>query len=171
MTPKYLVFLDVDGVFVTPRSNAVHELQHSHWTVFDPVAVHLMNWLHDTYPVRFVLMSTWKDGLDVNDKNLQAWVNASFRNSGFRGAFAENWKVREGGYPSFRLDGRALEVLQYLKDFGEFEVEDFLLFDDTPYQFNALLGKKRFVQTDANNGVLLKHVQHTKSLTGPWSKR
>ena len=55
---KYLVFLDIDGVFTSSRVHYAHNAVFNIWHRFDPVAVDFMNKIHDKYPVEFVLIST-----------------------------------------------------------------------------------------------------------------
>lgn len=168
---KYLVFLDVDGVFTSGRVHYAHNAhQAALWQRFDPVAVDFMNRIHDTYPVEFVLMSTWKNGLRNDDHMVEHWVRAAFANSGFRGLFASPWKTDPDNFAVQKKWDRAHEVLDYLENFAT-DVEDFVLFDDNRYRFNEVLGKKRLVQTDSENGLLHKHMLHATSLMGNWEKR
>ena len=51
MTAKYLVFLDIDGVFTSSRVHAAHNASYDSWHLFDPVAIDFMNRIHDTHPV------------------------------------------------------------------------------------------------------------------------
>lgn len=170
MHKKYFVFLDIDGVLTSSRVHVAHNAYYEMWHRFDPVAVDFFNKIHDTYNVEFVLMSTWKNYLDVDDHNIEHWVKSAFANSGFRGKFANYWKtdphetwVNKSNY------NRAHEVKEYLEEYGQ-DVEDFLLFDDNDYDFNKVLGKKRFVKTDPENGLLYKHMKNALSVIGQWSK-
>ena len=56
MERKYLVFLDIDGVFTSSRVHYAHNAVYKMWHRFDPVAVDFMNKIHDKYPVEFVLI-------------------------------------------------------------------------------------------------------------------
>lgn len=170
MTRKYLIFLDIDGVFTSNRVHYAHNAAYKMWSRFDPVAVDFMNKIHDTYPVEFVLMSTWKNGLRSDDQITEHWVRAAFANSGFRGEFASPWKTDPDNFSPMKKWDRGNEVKDYLENFAT-DVEDFILFDDNRYRFNEILGKKRLVQTNPDDGLLHKHMLHATSLMGNWEKK
>ena len=67
------------------------------------------------------------------------------------------------------LHGRAVEVADYLAEFGPYE--DFLLFDDSNYDFNRVLGKKRWIRCDSEDGLLSKHMKHAMAIMGQWEKK
>lgn len=168
---KYLVFLDVDGVFTSARVHYAHAASYGMWHRFDPVAVDFMNKVHDTYPVEFVVMSTWKNHLDVKSAMTKHWVRAAFGNSGFRGLFATPWKTNpEDRWTSPHGFDRGDEVREYLNTYAK-DVQDFILFDDNDYNFERALGKRRLVRTDSENGLLHKHMLNAQSLMGTWEKR
>jgi len=167
---KYLVFLDIDGVFTSERVHATYTGGHDMWCKFDPVAIEFMNWIHDTYPVEFCLMSTWKNNLRNDDENIEHWVNAAFANSGFRGKIAKPWKTDPDNFAVMKKWDRAHEVKDYLENFGP-DIVDFILFDDNRYRFNEILGIKRLVQTSHSDGLLYKHMMNAKSIMGNWEKR
>lgn len=169
---KYLVFLDVDGVFTSNRVHYAHNAAFDMWHRFDPVAIDFMNKIHDTYLVEFVLISTWKNYLQTDNNQISQWVFSAFGNSGFRGKIAELWKtdpdnlwVNKGyGY------NRAHEIRDYLADYAT-DVEDYIIFDDNNYSFETVLGKKRLIRTDPENGLLHKHMLKAQSIMGQWRKR
>jgi len=171
MDRKYLVFLDIDGVFTSSRVHTAHNAHgNPMWQRFDPVAVDFMNYIHDTYPVEFVLMSTWKNHLKSDDTMIEHWVRSAFANSGFRGLIAKPWKTDPDNFAVMKRWDRGNEVKDYLENFGA-DVEDFILFDDNQYRFKEILGKQRLVRTDADNGLLHKHMLNAKSIMGNWEKR
>lgn len=171
MSRKYLVFLDIDGVFTSHRVHTAHNAHEAAmWQRFDPVAVDFMNYIHDTYLVEFVLMSTWKNGLRNDDIMVEHWVRSAFANSGFRGLFAKPWKTDPDNFAPVKKWDRGNEVKDYLENYGA-DVEDFILFDDNRYQFKEILGKQRLVWTDATDGLLHKHMLNAKSIMGTWEKR
>ena len=169
---KYLVFLDVDGVFTSARVQYAHNASYEMWHRFDPVAVDFMNKIHDHYAVEFVVMSTWKDYLRSDDKMVEHWVRAAFGNSGFRGQLASPWKTDPDNVIWSRkgANDRAHEVKEYLELYAD-DVVDYLLFDDNRYKFKEVLGKNRLVQTDHENGLLYKHMLNAQSLLGQWDKK
>lgn len=166
---KYLVFLDVDGVFTSSRVHMAHNASYDMWHRFDPVAVDFMNTIHDAHPVEFVIMSTWKTNLSLNSMMTEHWVRAAFGNSGFRGNLANPWKTNPDNLPRLAND-RGGEVRDYLETFGT-DVEDFVLFDDDAFNFHEALGKRRLVLTDSHNGLLHKHMLNALSLMGNWEKK
>ena len=171
MARKYLVLLDIDGVFTSSRVNTAHNASYDMWHRFDPVAIDFMNKIHDTYPVEFVIMSTWKNYIDAKSYMMEHWVRSAFGNSGFRGQFAKPWKtdpeelwiVRKGFV-------RGSEVREYLDTYAT-DVLDFILFDDNSYNFDIALGRKRLIRTDPDNGLLYKHMQKAQSIMGQWDKK
>lgn len=168
---KYLVFLDIDGVFASHRVHVAHNAYEAvMWQRFDPVAVDFMNYIHDTYCVEYVLMSTWKDGLRTDDVHIEHWVRAAFANSGFRGLLSTPWKTDPDNLSAINKWSRPHEVQNYLELYG-FDVKDYLLFDDSSYRFDDVLGKKRHVRTSSEDGLLFKHMLHAKSIMGNWRKK
>ena len=170
MNYRYLVFLDIDGVFTSSRVHYAHAADYDMWHRFDPVAVDFMNKIHDRYPAEFVLMSTWKNHLDVNDNGLLHWIKSAFGNAGFRGKLADPWKTDPKNDALYNRWDRAHEVLYYLDEYG-LDVKDYILFDDNAYQFNTVLPKKRLVLTDPENGLLYKHMKNAQSIMGTWIDR
>lgn len=170
---RYAVFLDIDGVFTSARVQAGHTCSnHPMWDKFDPVAVDFMNKLDSLFNVDWVLMTTWKNHIDTTDPMYFHWINSSFRNAGFRGSFpASAWKTNpDNNLDKYnKLNGRALEVADYLREYGPYD--DYLLFDDCDYAFNQTLDRKRWVRTSADDGLLLKHMRQALSITGSWEKR
>lgn len=169
---KYLVFLDIDGVFASSRVHYAHGAAYETWHRFDPVAVDFMNKIHDRYPVEFVIMSTWKNHLRSDDTMIEHWVRSAFANSGFRGQLANPWKTDPDNVIWTRVgqNDRAHEVLEYLKEFGS-DVKDYILFDDNRYRFNEVLPKKRLVLTHHEEGLLYKHMKVASSIMGQWHER
>jgi hypothetical protein len=61
-------------------------------------------------------------------------------------------------------------VKKYL-DAERLTYDDFIIFDDTLYEFNEVLGKKRLIRTDSRDGMLSKHMLNAMSLVGNWEKK
>jgi hypothetical protein len=170
-TRKYLVFLDIDGVFTSSRVHYAHAAAYEMWHRFDPVAVDFMNKIHDRYAVEFVLMSTWKNFIDATSKQTEHWIRAAFGNSGFRGDFADPWKTDPDELWINRKNfDRGDEVREYLDTYAT-DIKDFILFDDNAYNFDTALGKKRLVRTDPENGLLYKHMCNAQSIMGQWHEK
>lgn len=172
MDRKYLVFLDIDGVFTSSRVHYAHNATYDMWHRFDPVAVDFMNKIHDRYDVEFVLMSTWKNYLKHDDHNIEHWIRSAFANSGFRGNFANPWKTdpNESWVNKPSHYDRAQEVKEYLEEYGS-DVKDFIMFDDNDYGFETILGIKRLIRTDPENGLLFKHMKKAQSIMGQWHEK
>jgi hypothetical protein len=168
---KYLVFLDIDGVFTSARVNIAHNASYEMWHRFDPVAIDFMNKIHDMHEVEFVLMSTWKNYIDVSSFQVEHWIKAAFGNSGFKGQFAAPWKTdpKESWINNAGMM-RGDEVRMYLDEYGT-DVDDFIMFDDNRYNFKEALGKNRLVWTDSDDGLLFKHMRIAQSMMGTWDKK
>lgn len=167
---KYLVFLDIDGVFTSNRVHYAHNATYEMWARFDQNAVDFMNKIHDTYPVEFVISSTWKNFLDYTNQGILHWVQSAFANSGFRGKLANPWKTDPTDDSMYNRWSRGHEVLFYLDKYG-LDVDDYIIFDDTRYNFKEVLGKNRLILTDPNDGLLYKHMKNAASIMGNWEKR
>ena len=168
---KYLVFVDIDGVLTSARAEFSDGLI-TLWNKFDPIAIDFFNRIHDTFQgVEFVLISTWRAWMKTDDPHNTLWVQAAFRSAGFRGNLRyPHWKVNPENDADLYFRQRAEEIKHYLTEYAE-GYQDFIIFDDTDYNFNSVLGIKRFVQTDPNDGMLLKHMKNAWSIMGEWEKR
>ena len=169
---KYLVFLDIDGVFTSNRVHYSGMYEYHMWHQFDPIATQFFNKIHDTYPVEFVLISTWKNYLRNDDNQVSHWVWAAFGNSGFRGTFPKLWKTDPDNlWPNKPTPyNRSHEIRDYLVEYAT-DVEDYIIFDDNDYGFERVLGKKRLIRTDPDNGLLHKHMLNAMSIMGTWTKK
>ena len=170
---KYLAFLDIDGVFTSARVQYASANSHDMWNKFDPTAIEFMNKLHDKIvDLHFVLISTWKEHLREADEQTSHWIIAAFRNAGFRGEFASPWKTNPENLPRFYEKGmtRADEIKEYLEVYAPGN-RDYIIFDDNDYGFETVLGKNRWVHTDGNNGILLKHMYNAMSIVGEWDTK
>lgn len=164
----YAVFLDIDGVFTSTRVHYANAVKDSvMWDVFDPVAVAFMNKIASEHNVHFVLTSTWINGLKTDDPTIAHWITTTFRNAGFRGTFPyPNWKVNPQNEAETYIRNRAHWIKEYLE---EYRYTDFIIFDDTDYKFNEVLGVKRFIQTHPQDGLLTKQMLNAASIIGAWT--
>lgn len=174
---RYLIFLDFDGVFTSTRCHIANSYQDPDhglvplmWSHFDPVAVQFMNRIHEKHVVNFVWMTTWGNGVPGEEPHVRHIAETMFRNAGFRGIFASPWKVNPTNDGTLFVRDRAYHVKDYLENYAP-ECEDFLLFDDTKYQFDQVLGRKRHIYTDPHDGLLYKHMLKAESIIGNWIKR
>ena len=168
----YLVFLDFDGVLAHSRVHLAggSAYDYDKWSKFDPVAIDFFNRIHDTHPVEFVIMSTWKDTADVGDEYISHVFQAMLRNAGFRGTLADPWKTNPENDPAVARQDRAVQVRDFLNSHYP-HVQDFILFDDNRFRFKEVLGKGRLVQTSENDGLLYKHMKDALSIMGNWERR
>ena len=174
MTNKYAIFLDIDGVFCGTRMHMGHTCEnHKMWDRFDPIAIDFMNMIDAKYDVDFVIISTWKQNIQHDDPVYYHWINSSFRNAGFRGTFPwPNWKtdpLNTTDNKYHMLNGRSLEVADYLKDYGPYK--DYLIFDDTDYGFNSILGRKRWIRCHSEDGLLSGQMKRATAIMGEWEKK
>lgn len=165
---KYLVFLDIDGVFTSGRVQFASANPRDLWNKFDPTAIDFMNKIHDRVDgVYFMLISTWKDHLPSDDAMLEHWIISAFRNAGFRGEFNRPWKTNPDNVYKNK-ETRAHEIRDYLAGRN---IKDYIIFDDTDYAFDTILGKRRHIKTDSENGLLLKHMKNAMSIIGEWEPK
>jgi len=165
----YYVFVDIDGVLVTTRANFdAIENDYKMQAKFDPVCIDFFNYIDRTYDgVKFVLTSTWKThccvDLDGPDEGMDFhWVVAAFRNAGFRGNFAKNWKTGYKDSITYPKWQRSLEIAKYLE---ENSCDDYIIFDDENFGYDRM-AKKRFIQTNEHDGL-----KNAKSIIGMWNRR
>lgn len=172
-TPKYYVFIDIDGVLTSSRIECANSHPFGLWSKFDPNAIEFFNRLHDTYVgVQFVLISTWRNY--VSSKiSTKLWIASAFHNAGFRGKFDwdENWKVNLDDDHKLHGQRRAYEIKDFLENVISGDYKDYIIFDDNDYNFQGVLGKKRLVKTSPEDGLLYKHMKNALSLTGTWEKK
>ena len=166
---RYIVFVDFDGVLTSQR---VHMAQPNDsyplWSTFDPIAIEWFNKIDRTYhDVSFVWTTTWRNNL-IDSGHIRHIVYSMWYNAGFRGNLGDPWRVNPDN--SLPTDLRAEEIADYLTNWAP-ECEDYLILDDSNYNFNKILPKKRFVQTSPTDGILSKHMLDALSIMGKWEKR
>lgn len=174
MAKRYVVFYDIDGVLTTLRTQiARHNHQGEMWNTFDKVAIDLFNkvYIESGGEVSFVCMSTWRNHMKEGDVQNFHIFSAMLRSAGFIGHIPyPDWRVNKQGDHALVHGplGRAEEVRLFLLDNPQ--VKDFICVDDSNYKFNEVLGKNRFVRTDAENGFMKKSILHMLSLAGAWKE-
>lgn len=168
---KYIVFVDFDGVLTTARQHFAQPTppqSYEIWATFDPVTMEFFNKIHNTFEdVKFVWTTSWRnnvvEGLMLNHILYSMWYNA-----GFRGHFGEPWRVNPDCVTSL-YSLRATEIADYLEKYTD--CDDYIIFDDTDYNFNNVLQKKRFIKTDPDNGLLFKQMKNAWSIMGQWERK
>lgn len=165
---KYLVFLDIDGVLTSERTNfANNDMNYKIMSKFDPVAIEYLNKVSEKCNVEFVLVSTWKTDMDVDNEFHKHWVLSCFKNSGFRGKFADVWRVEDINLEGHMLYYRAVQIKKYLEDHHKDNI-DYLILDDEDFRYYQILGKKRHIKTSSKDGMLYSHMQNINSIIGSW---
>lgn len=172
--PKYLVFVDFDGVLCSNRVQFTHPSDaYSMWSTFDPVVMEFFNKIHNTYQdVRFVWTTTWRNHVPSNNHHVNHIIYSMWYNAGFRGHFGDPWKVNpdDEQHGGLNHGSRAEEIKHYLDNYGK-GIEDYIIIDDSDYGFDKVLGKKRFVKTSSEDGMLFKHMLKAWSLMGTWDRK
>lgn len=163
---KYACFLDIDGVLTSNRAQFANP---GMWTRFDPVAIEYLNSLHFKYDITFVVTSSWKDFLPMNDTRIFLWVESAFRSSGFGGKIDyKNWKTDDLKHLISGSDYRAKEIRDFVT---RHEIEDYIIFDDSDFEYDEILGRKRFIKTDSDDGMLFRHMLEADQIVREWSQR
>lgn len=170
---KHVVFVDFDGVLTSQRLfRTLPEDSYEMWCQFDPVVMQFFNKIHWAFQdVRFVWTTTWRDRIEKNFY-MEHIAYSLWYNAGFRGKFGEPWCVNpnDENMGTSGMNRRAYEILHYLQNYAP-NTNDFLVLDDVDFQFNSVLPKKRFVKTDADDGMLSRHYTKAWQLIGHWEKR
>jgi len=131
-----VVFLDVDGVLVTSRTE---HILISRFTAFDADAVREMNRLTETTGAKFVLSSSWRRSERV--PSMQRYM----RSQGIAGELIDFTGIR-------RDSDRRLEILEWLD--RQPEHPDFIIVDDE-YEFLEL--EARRIRTHMTTGFTAEH--------------
>lgn len=165
---KYLVYVDFDGVLT---SNRAHFAQPSEsypmWCRFDPIVMEFFNKIDNTFDdVYFVWTTTWRNRMEEN-LHTEHWAYSMWYNAGFRGHFYKPWRVNPEDH--YELHGKRAEEIRLFNE--EHKPKDFIIFDDTDYDFNNHLRIKRFVKTDPANGMLFKHMRDAWAMMGTWDRK
>ena len=168
----YYIFVDFDGVLASNRisfANTHHADSYPIWSKLDPTVMEFFNKIHIKYKdVRFVWTTTWRNGMS-NEQHTLHWAYSMWYSAGFKGLFANEWRVNS--VDDARMYGdRALEIKEYLEGPG-MDYKDYIIIDDSDYGFNRVLGKKRFVKTSSEDGMLFSHMLNIWSMTGEWEKK
>lgn len=170
-----LVFLDFDGVLTSGRVHLAQSYPkegYGMWSKFDLVTVDFLNKLHKYFVVEFVWNTTWMHGMSDKHSMNYHWAEVMFRNAGFQGVMADPWRVNPDdlrwGIDNEWNSGnyRANEVKKYLETYFPhvWDAKSFICLDDNDFSYDKVFGVKRFVKTDAENGMLAKHYEKTWNL-------
>ena len=167
----YYVFVDFDGVLATGRQGfAQVDTKNDYymmWSALDPVAMEFFNRIHRTFvDVEFVWTTSWRNGVENHAMTVH-WAYSMWYSAGFRGMFAHEWKVNMENN-SEMYGHRAEEIKKYLI---ENPADDYIIFDDSDYNFNKVLDKKRFIKTSPEDGILMRHMRDAWSLMGNWERK
>ncbi len=138
-----IIFLDVDGVLVTSRTE---HILISRFAAFDVDAVREMNRLTEATGAKFVLSSSWRRNERV--KSMQRYM----KSQGLVGELLDFTGIR-------RDSDRRLEILDWLDH--QSERPEFVIVDDE-YDFLEL--EARRVQTHMETGFTAEHCDRALQL-------
>ena len=142
----FIIFLDFDGVIITPRAMLVREKPGGMYA-FDPIAIKILNRICKLKEnVRVVVSSVWRS------KNVTEILYAA----GFSGHFfninskSHPYKFPEGHITGSHRDSRGEEIHEWYETYKEY-VEDFLILDDESGFLDYQIPKH--IKTDIHNGI------------------
>lgn len=169
--PRRVVFLDVDGVLATVRSNVHHDNHLA--DKLDPVAVRLVNKLCDSTGARLVMSSTWRfEAFTVSGVKPELAWEPLFTAGLWRQHVWNSEECLEGSLtPNNRRFShvnnlRGLEIKEWLETHApDVELEDVVILDDE----NDFLDEQqsRWVPGCTwENGLLLEHAEEAAKLLG-----
>jgi hypothetical protein len=157
-----IIFLDLDGVLCTPAECMQREVRvDGHYLHhLNPEAVQAINHVTDTTGAVFVISSTWRT------RGLKTLVK-HFKNEGVTGTILDRT-------PSLDCYERGLEILDWLKNHPEIDVESFVILDDERDAAHTPELKERFIQSlwrDWENkgrplGFTMDHAERAIKLLG-----
>ncbi len=170
-----VIFLDIDGVFVTHRSWLGSKVKRSgRLSEFDPIALEMVRKLCEKNSAKIVVSSTWrKISVMEPGEDYKNILFNHFNDSGlFEYVLMPSWRTvclgfekRSSDMPSIEnwkkwtdrkdLCVRGDEIDRWLKINGQ-DVKNYCIIDDE-YDFTDFQIENHLVQTDFEEGFLYKH--------------
>ena len=172
-----IIFLDIDGVFVTHRSFIGSKDKVSGMrSEFDPIAMEMVRKLCVNSPAKIVISSVWRKisiletGTGSKNMLFNQFVEAGLSEHIFMPAWrtVDLWSMMkiENIDPFGPVDPthptRGDEIDRWLKFNGE-NVKNYCIIDDD-YDFSENQKKNHFVHTDMNEGFLYCHYLKAKEI-------
>lgn len=137
-----IIFLDIDGVLNSRRTEFGIQKTISNPNGWDPVAIRMLNYIAKSFQVLFVISSTWRtlipEGLCVE----------YLTQMGFNGEFHDRWKT-----PNFNCPfSRGMEINRWFEDCPNEYYTGYVIIDDS----SAILEKQKdyHVHVDQHEGFL-----------------
>lgn len=150
---RNVLFLDFDGPLTNARSFVAYDRPFGRmmWTTADPVAVAMLNTLHNDYNFVTVVSSTWRKFTDMNPTGVDA--KESLRLWGYKGDFHDDWAT-----PDRSNVGRNQEIKSWLVEHQD-EVDNWASLDD-------ILLKKwtNNAHVDENDGMSYENYKHLRNM-------
>jgi hypothetical protein len=141
-----VIFLDIDGVLVTMRSN-YEDIQNKDFrdeehSYFDPASVNLLNRLTDESGAKIVISSSWGRVFNIDE------IRRVFRNGGITGEVID-LTTTIYPEPGNREDQRGLEIQQWLENHPQ--TTSYVIIDDLVDSIDEH-HPGRFVETNSRDG-------------------
>jgi len=151
-----ILFLDIDGVLISTRA-AYLPNQTSIWSIFDPVAVALLNHVSEKISdLEIVVHSSWSktefwrriSKRREEEYTLEQNLTDYIRNQGVTCKFHTDWTT-----PKKFSSNRWAEINWWMEDHPEINTKDVLILDDesAPNEYPYTL-----IQTDYYDGLLFR---------------
>lgn len=153
-----IIFLDIDGVFVTQTSLALH----GHGLAFDRSCIDCFNRLLTEAPSKIAISSTWRETHALES------LRERFRSQGFR--YSDSIV---GTTPILHRD-RGLEIIEWLNtNFSHHEsvASDYLVIDDNMHDIHPHIDPRRCIQTETDEGFQEEHLAMALAIPGFASPR
>ena len=179
-----IIFLDVDGVFVTSRSwLGTRKKRSGMASEFDPIALEIIRKLCERTESKIVISSTWRkiSVLESGSENKNNLYN-TFKKAGLiEYVFMPSWRTvsldfetRPNDFPSIEKwkGGREIdeyclrgdEIDRWLKHNGK-DVEKYCIIDDD-YDFTDYQIENHLVHTDTREGFLYRDYEKAVRILG-----
>jgi hypothetical protein len=142
-----IIFLDIDGVLISNRTEYAARYGYNHPHNFDAMAIGMLNYMSSSYDVEFVISSSWR--------RLQPYgiVKDYLKEAGFNGIFHNDWATPAKLSDRHRGD----EIAEWIQDQNEegFDYMGYVIIDDACVRASQ---QDYHVQTDPKEGFLFEHL-------------
>jgi len=152
-----IIFLDIDGVLCTHRSQVGSMIATGTMETLDPIGVNMISYLCAISDAKVVISSTWR----LMHKDLPMM----FRMVGFRGKFHEVWKTPDAFNTNTHHTLRGDDLNQWLEENGDHEY--IIIDDDSDFYDNQ---KERLIHTETKDGISYQNFRDACELLCPDQK-
>lgn len=157
-----VIFLDMDGVMVTPRA-CIAVGDKGIASYLDPIAVSMINSLCDDSGAKIVISSSWRGWMDVSA--MRAILGAAGINQ--EHFFHDSTNKKDAGFftPKVTTLGttRGHQISDWISDY-HLGLETYLILDDDSDMLPEQ--KKHFVKTDVYNGITHQNFIDARQILG-----